>query len=200
MFLPPTTHHASLDRMKFCQGCRQHDSLPWLPLSRGFDPKFQPRESRVISVLIEEGRNKLPVTNCEKACWSNWANLVTRSNREQFVDLFKSSELQSLRIFDKSIKYPRIYISYNTSSSKIQRLSISFCIRKRNLRISWMNKKRGKLKFSIHIFLVQPLSSKRSSIIFRWSLWLKLPLWSLHASGSRCRNGASRFFFFLFNR
>lgn len=83
---------------------------------------------------------------------------------------------------------------------KFKRLSISFCIRKRNLRISWMNKKREKLKFSIHIFLVQPLSSKRSSIIFRWSLWLKLPLWSLHASGSRCRNGASRFFFFLFNR
>lgn len=200
MFLPPTTHHASLDRMKFCQGCRQHDSLPWLPLSRGFDPKFQPRESRVISVLIEEGRNKLPVTNCEKACWSNWANLVTRSNREQFVDLFKSSELQSLRIFDKSIKCPRIYISYNTSSSKIQTI-VDFILYPQEKLTYLVNKKKETKIFNSHIFSTASFFETFFNYFsMKLGLRLKLSLWSLHASGSRCRNGASRFFFFLFNR
>lgn len=76
---------AFLDKMKFFQGRRQHDSI--LAASRSFDPKFQSRESHFLSKKEE--------TNCEKACWL-WANPVIRLNREQFVDLFKSSELQSL--------------------------------------------------------------------------------------------------------
>lgn len=157
-----------------------------LAASRGFDPKFQPRESRVISVLIEEGRNKFVGDKL-------WEDLLIVNHS---WDTFKSSELQSLHFpFQASSTHECLRIC---RARKFNDCRFHFAFARETL----VDEQKGEIK-KFTIYFYYSLLRNVLQLFFDEARFMAKPspLWSLHALGSRCRNGASRFFFFFrFNR